>query len=235
MPVTLVHPDIVRKWEKAYAGGSDKRYPSLDLVRLELWFFEHKPGRLLEYAFGSGVNTIHLAECGHQIDGVDASRGAKELVARKLAARPDIAGRVRLAHISPEETALAYPDGSFDYVVCMSLLSLLASKQRVEHLLAEFVRVMKPGAKIILDVNGPNADFARNSERIGDDVYAYRGASGRDEPVPTYCPDTAEKFADVVRPYFAIDELGYTAFKYLHSEITEFIICAHKPDSESAG
>ncbi len=49
--------------------------------------------------------------------------------------------------------------------------------------------------------------------------------------MPTYCPESADKFAALVRPYFAIDDVGYTAFKYLHSEITEFIVCGHKSEA----
>lgn len=229
MTLTLVHPDIMKKWDAVFAGGSDKKYPSIDLVRLELWFFGQKPGPLLEYGFGSGVNTLHMAECGYQISGIDASVEAKKVVERKLAKRPDIADRVNLLNISQEATKLPYEDESFDYVVCISVLSLLASKARVQSLLAEFKRVLKPGGKVILDVNAPNADFARNSEPLGDDVYAFRGPSGTDNPVPTYCPQSGAAFAEVVAPYFTIDDVGHAGFKYFHSEITEFIVCAHKP------
>ena len=56
----LVEKEAADRWDKAYAGGSDKSYPNLDLVRLDSWFFNKKPGRLLEYGFGCGVNLIHL-------------------------------------------------------------------------------------------------------------------------------------------------------------------------------
>ena len=225
MSLTLVHPDVVRKWDKAIASGSDKRYPSLDLVRLEHWFFEHKPGLLLDYGCGSGVNTIHLLECGHRVDGIDASIEAVKVVERKLAKRPDIRDRLTLKHLPVDAEQVPYPDGVFDYVVCVSVLSLLASRERVKRLLAEFSRMMKPGAKIIADINAPEADFARGMKHLGNDVYLYEG--GGEGAVPTYCP-TEKRFHELVNEYFNIDDVGFTAFKYMHSAITEYIVCAHK-------
>ncbi len=225
MTVTLVHPDVVEKWDRAFAGGSDKRYPSLDLVRLEKWFFKGQPGRLLEYGCGSGVNLIHMLECGYESDAIDASSGAIESVRRKLSARPDIEAKARLHHLSPDASSLPFEDDCFDYVTSINVLSLLASRERVGQLLSEFRRVMKPGAKILLDINAPNADFARDMKYLGDDVYAY--VADDDNAVPTYCPKDVT-FHDLVREYFDIDDTGYTSHSYCGSEITEYIVCAHK-------
>ena len=73
---TLVDESVRHRWEKEYAKGSEKNYPNIELVRLEKWFFNNKPGKLIEYGFGSGVNTLHLAKCGYEINGVDATNGA---------------------------------------------------------------------------------------------------------------------------------------------------------------
>ena len=48
----------VDKYEKVYSGGYDKRYPSLDLVRLEGWYFKKQPGKALDFACGTGVNGL---------------------------------------------------------------------------------------------------------------------------------------------------------------------------------
>ena len=69
----LVQIEAVEQYEKA-ADGDVKLYPSLELVRLEKWFFKSKKGKLLEYAFGSGCNTIHLSKCGYNIYGLDVSK-----------------------------------------------------------------------------------------------------------------------------------------------------------------
>ena len=228
MSLSLVHSEVVKKWDQHFAEGSDKRYPNLDLVRLEKWFLGGIPGRLLEYGHGSAVNLIHLLECGHDVDAVDASLEAKKLAERKLAKRSDLLPRVRLHHIGTGDTGLPFEDATFDYVTCLSTLSLLASGERVDLLLAEFARVMKADAKAILDINAPNADFARNSKPLGDDVYEFRGLSGNEQPVPTYCPKDAASFSERVARHLTIDDVGYAAHKYCGSEITEYIVCGHK-------
>ena len=71
----LVQVLAIDQYEKANKSTS-KDYPSIELVRLEKWFFNNKPGKLIEYGFGSGVNTRHMARCGYSIYGVDATEGA---------------------------------------------------------------------------------------------------------------------------------------------------------------
>lgn len=227
--MTLVIPGSAAKWDEIYASGSDKKHPNLDLVRLEKWFFRGRKGHLLEYAFGCGENLLHLLECGYTVDGIDASIGAKKITERKLQHRPDLAGRATLMHLPPESTRLPYENARFDFVNCLSVLSLLGSPARVQYLLREFSRVMKPGAKIIVDINGPRSDFVYQARSLGDDIYETRGHGGSDLPHLSYCPKDAEIFADLVKPIFQIDDVGYSAHRYFHSAIEEFIICAHKP------
>lgn len=227
--MTLVDADTAAKWDAACRAGSDKKYPNLDLVRLEKWYFKSQPGQLLEYAFGCGENLIYLLGAGYIVDGIDASSEAKKLVERKLSKYPEFKDKVALRHLTIEATELPYEDSRFDYVNCLSVLSLLGSKERVQYLLREFARVMKPGAKIIVDINGPDSDFARYAKPLGDDVYETRGHSGNEPPHLSYCPKDAQSFAAIVKPYFLIEDAGYSAHKYFHSEIQEFIICGYKP------
>ena len=203
--MTLVIPGSVAKWDEIYASGlADKKYPNLDLVRLEKWFFKTGKGRLLEYAFGCGENLLHLLESGYTIDGVDASVEAKKLAERKFIHHPELAERATLIHLSPERTRLPYEDGRFDFVNCLSVLSLLGSPERIQYLLREFFRVMKPGAKIIVDINGPNGDFVHNATPLGNDVYETRGHGGSDKPHLSYCPKDAQTFMELVKPIFPV-------------------------------
>ena len=105
----------------------------------------------------------------------------------------------------------------------MNVMSLLGSPERVTALLKELKRVMKPCAKIILDINGPQADFAAKAKPLGNDVYLFGQSS-----VPTYCPQSAERFTEVIKPWFVIDDVGFTHHRYFKSEIQEFIVCGHK-------
>ena len=230
MKETLVQPEAVVKWNENYSKGSDKNYPNLDLVRLESWFFGGKPGKLLEYGFGCGVNMFFMLGKGYVIEAVDASIEAKKLVESKLSKRPEFLNRAKLHLMDPESTKLSFADGTFDYVTCVSVLSLLGSKQSVLKMLKEFKRVLKPKAKIIVDINGPESDFARISERLANDIYVHKGFSGKESPFKCYCPPDAKTFASLVAEVFDVDDIGYRSHKYFHSEIQEFIVCAHKND-----
>lgn len=228
MTNTLVDPVVAAKWDKTHAKGSNKDYPNLDLVRLKHWFFGPGTGKLLEYGFGCGVNLVYLLECGYQVEAIDASMEAKKNVEARLKKHPDLQKNVVLRHIDVNASGLPFEDATFDYITCVSVLSLLGSKERVEALLKEFRRVLKPNGKIITDINGPNSDFARDATPVGNDIYQYRGPSGKDEPNPCYCPPNADVFSKMVAKYFTIDDVGYSSHKYFKSEIEEFIVCAHK-------
>ena len=218
---------MAAKWNAIFETGGDKAYPTLELVRLERWYWGGQKGRLLEYGFGSGANLIHLLKSGHDIDAIDVSPAAMVMVEKKVAALP-APSRVRLALLEPGARRLPYDDDVFDFVCCLSVLSLLASRARAERLLGEFLRVMKPGGKLIADINSPTSDFARGSEDIGGGVYLFRGLSGTDAPVPTYCPSTPAEFVSLFSGY-QVDDVGYAAHKYGPSEIHEYLVCASKP------
>ena len=225
---TLVDSAVAKRWDKAFVTGADKRYPSLDLVRLELWYFGHKPGRVLEYGFGSGVNTIHLAECGYDVDAIDAALEAKKLVERKLVRQSDLRDCVRLKHLPAEAKRLPYEDDIFDYVVAMSVLSLLSTRERIRKVLGELRRVLKPGGKIIVDINSAQSQFAIDGVHIGGDVYENRGRAGDEDPVHCYCPSKVESFLELVEPFFVVDDVGYSGHRYMNNAIHEYIVCARK-------
>ncbi len=228
MTKVLTESSAVRFYDEGAASGSDKRYPTVNLVRLEYRHFEHKPGRLLEYAFGTGCNMIHLLECGHVIDAIDTSAHAKLRVEEKLAARPDIAGNATLHLLEDGADHLAFDDAVFDYINCMSVLSLLGSPERVDALLSEFKRVLKPGGKIIADINGPEGVFPNSGIAQGNGIYMYGGASKSGISFPCYCPDTVTEFSTLMERHFVVDDIGFDAHRFFDFVEQEFIVCAHK-------
>jgi SAM-dependent methyltransferase len=220
---TLVHSGVQRRYNKAFeGGGEDKKYPSLDLVRLEKWHFKGVGrGKLLEYACGTGVNMIHLLECGYEVHGVDAAPNAISRVRGKLDNFPDLRKNAYLSLVEMSSVRLDFENDSFDLVNCMNVLSLLASPSRITMLLQELHRVMKKGAKIILDINGPKSNFATKAKRLGEDIYLY-------DFIPIYCPDSVESFVELIKPLFVIDDVGFTHYSFYQNEAQEFIVCAHK-------
>lgn len=225
----LVQSATIQRWDKAYQFGSDKRYPNLDLVRLDAWFFEKSPGNLLEYGFGCGVNLLHLLDSGYNIDAVDIAPAAKELVATKLERTAISEDRCRLHLLGLGQEKLPFENECFDYITCVSVLSLLGSKKRIKMLLAEFNRVLKSGGKLIVDINDAQSDFARDGIPQGDDQFLYPASPVEgDLQTVTVCLRNIADFRDLVAPFFEIDDEGFSAHKLMHSQIHEFIFCCHK-------
>lgn len=225
---SLIVPENVEKYERVYRGGYNKKYPNLDLVRLDAWYFERKPGRVLDYGCGTGINMIHLLEAGHEVVGVDAASEAVNLVTERLRARPDLAARGRVMRVNPSDRGLSLESDSFDYVVCMSVLSLLESKDRIARLIAEFRRILVPGGKLIADINGPGSDFADKGRFVTEDTFEYTLHGDNDRVIRCYCPKTADAFATLFAA-FVVDDVGHSSFKYQGQNSYEFIACVHKP------
>ena len=103
------------------------------------------PGmHVLDAGSGVGFDACRFAEQvgpGGHVLGVDASR---EMVARAERLRP--AGLGQLSFTVGDAAALDLPDGSFDAVHCERLLQVHPDPERV---VAELVRVLGPGGRIV--------------------------------------------------------------------------------------
>tara|TARA_B100000029_G_C17566682_1_gene955292 strand:- start:404 stop:1084 length:681 start_codon:yes stop_codon:yes gene_type:complete len=219
----LVQKEAVYQYEKA-AEGDVKLYPSLELVRLEKWFFNSKKGKLLEYAFGSGCNTIHLIKCGYKIYGLDVSsnwvRKTKQRI-KKAKCRTE----PKLFYMKPLSKKIPFKTNTFDYIVAMSVLSLLGSEKKVKNLLKEFKRVLKPSGKIILDINDQSSVFSGNKNKIAKNIFRAKPVDGL---IKTYCLKSGKDFRKLVNRFFKVEDVGFSSHKIFGRKIKEFIICATK-------
>lgn len=226
---SLVVPENVSKYEEIYRAGYNKSYPSLDLVRLEGWYFRKSGGCVLDYGFGTGVNSLHLLERGYRVYGLEAASNSLEIVGKKLAGRPDLSAQANFRVIEGAAERLPFDSNFFDHVICLSVLSLLATKPRIQQLVQEFHRVLKPGGSMIIDINGPEAEFASKGRFVGEDTFEYHLRPGQAEALRCYVPKTAEAFGALFSGAFQVDDLGWTGFRYAGMEEYEFIACVRKP------
>ena len=122
------------------------------------------PGRILEFGVGTGISLPEY-DRKHRIVGIDLSREMLDI------ARKRVAGQ-KLDHVELLEEMdaenLTFEDGSFDAATAMFVVSVVPHPDR---LLAEMVRVVKPGGHVVL-VNhftaekGPRAGFERWMSRF---------------------------------------------------------------------
>jgi len=226
--MSLVVSKNVEKYDDIYKKGHDKSYPNLDLVRLEGWYFKGDGGKVLDYGFGTGNNLIHMLRRGYSVTGAEASIEAVRLLERKLAAMPDLKSRATLVRIETKDELLPMKDESFDFIVCMSVLSLLETKDRIQTLVTEFQRVLKPGGKMIIDVNGPGSDFALKGKFVSDDLYEYILRDHHADGILCYCPQSKESFGRLFGTGWVVDDLGMVAFDYAGMHEFEWLACVRK-------
>jgi ubiquinone/menaquinone biosynthesis C-methylase UbiE len=89
--------------------------------------------RLLDVGCGTGHHMAALGQRGFEVAGVD---GSPEMLEHARTLNPG--ADVRLSDVE----SLPYPDGSFDYVLCIEVLRYLSDPARCIH---EMARVLAPG------------------------------------------------------------------------------------------
>jgi ubiquinone/menaquinone biosynthesis C-methylase UbiE len=226
--VTLVDLTVKNRWEKEFDKGSNKYYPNIELVRLEKWFFNNKPGKLIEYGFGSGVNTCHMAKCGYSIEGMDATEGAVKTAKLKLTKNNILDNKVKLQSLEPGAEKLPFEDNSFDYAIIISVISLLGNVDRIKLVLSELKRILKPGGKIIADVNSNNSQFALDGKYMGDNIYLNSGRDKNQEEIFCFCPNNETVFQEIFSQYFKIVDVGRSTSILMNNSTDEFIYCGSK-------
>jgi SAM-dependent methyltransferase len=97
-----------------------------------------EPGVALDAACGTGRFAEFLSQCGHRVIGVDSS---PDMLAHARRRVPD--GEFRLGELD----RLPLPDDSADVIVCALAL---VHVPRLEPVLAEFARVLRPGGDLAI-------------------------------------------------------------------------------------
>jgi ubiquinone/menaquinone biosynthesis C-methylase UbiE len=143
---------------EAYSSAAAQAY----LERIDDTFVEHalrlvkgnERGRALDIGAGPGQIVLKLARrlSLWKFTGVDRSANMIAQARQNSAGAAGAAGRVEF-HIA-DGNHLAFPDASFDLVICNSVLHHLAEPR---NLFAEMARVAKPSAAILLrDLRRPS-------------------------------------------------------------------------------
>jgi len=107
-----------------------------------------KPGsRVLEFGFNVGATSVVLAAAGCEVIGIEVDERA-DRIARANLARYGLAGRVDFRVIAPG-AALPFADGSFDTIVCNSVLEYVAPDD-LSTVPRELERVLRSGGRMLV-------------------------------------------------------------------------------------
>ena len=215
----------VKKYDALYKSGHDHSYPNLDLVRIVSSFIKPKNNNILDYGFGSGENIIHMSRLNFKkIYGIETSIEAIKLLKKKI--KKNKKKQIIISKLESNHTVLPYQNKFFDNIICTSVLSLLGSKENIVYLVSEFHRILKPGGKLIVDINGPESLFKSKGKFINDDTYQSY-IKNKKQKIYTYCPKNIKVFRKLFKK-FKIDNIGEIKFKYFNFLGHEFIACLKK-------
>ena len=221
--MSLVQKEAYLKYSKN-PGIPTKKYPSLELVRLEKIFFKNDTANknLLEYGIGDGPNTEHLLRQGYTIHGIDISEGALKSTEKRLENDIDLIKNLKLTKLPIDAQKLDFEDNTFDYIVALSVLSLLGDINRINCLLSEFKRITKIGGKLILDINDHDSEFSAGKKQIDENVFLL---DPNEENMKCYCLKNEEAFKSMLEKFFEIKDIGFSAHKIFGKRIHEWIAC----------
>jgi ubiquinone/menaquinone biosynthesis C-methylase UbiE len=96
------------------------------------------PLRVLDAACGTGRHTVHLADLGHDVTGVDAS---PSMLGRAAAKNP------QLTLVEGRIDAMPFSADGFDAAICALLFDHLS---RIDHAIGELARVVRPGGRLLI-------------------------------------------------------------------------------------
>jgi len=183
--LNLYDKQTAQNYEVGYSSGYDHEFPNENIVRLERGYFKTGQGNVLDYGFGFGANLIYLAEKGYQVYGIDVAPSSINLTQKKLDKKKHLEKKINLQIFNEENSkSLPFQDSFFDFILCNQTLYHLGSLEKINFLLDEFYRVLKPGGKIIATVLGPKNTLCKEGTRIQENVFEYIDKTKSLEPTP---------------------------------------------------
>lgn len=143
---TGTHADFYSYYEKeSDSEAARQRFAAIQGTLLRMLGRPRRALAVADIGCGAGTQARLWAEDGHQVCGADINEALVGL-ARKRAAHAGLAIDFQVA----SATALPWPDQSMDLCIAPELLEHVADWQAV---LAELVRVLKPGGALFLSTS----------------------------------------------------------------------------------
>jgi ubiquinone/menaquinone biosynthesis C-methylase UbiE len=172
-PEAMDDSDQVEAYASAAAQAHLDAIDDTFVAHAQLLIRGRERGRALDIGTGPGQIVVKLASrlTRWKFIGVDRSPAMIEKARASLATTAEVAGRVEFQ--VADGNGLAFPDASFDLVVCNSVLHHLAEPQK---LFSEMARLVRPGGAILLrDLRRParfeyGAHIRKNAKRYSGEM-----------------------------------------------------------------
>jgi len=135
------------------------REPDVRLLALLASAPEPEGIRVLDVGCAGGRNAVALAERGVDVEALDASPAMVAKTRERLAAVLGDADAKRRVRVGRMDDLSAWADARFDLVVALGIYHCAQSRAEWERALAESVRVLRPGGRLLVSVFTPETDL----------------------------------------------------------------------------
>jgi SAM-dependent methyltransferase len=167
---------MAQLYERSFQYGVDHEYPNVNTVRVEAAFLSDKRGgNLLDYGFGYTQEVLHFLKKGYKVSGLDISPTA---VKRGYQRIKEFGFEANLAVVDPNWDRLPYKDNTFDVIHSNQCIYFLADFGKINALLGEFKRILKPDGKILISAAGRENTICATGEKIGENIYSIKTKFG---------------------------------------------------------
>lgn len=125
------------------------------------------PGRFLDFAFGSGNNSVFFIMQGYEAHGVEVAASALPLLRENLRLYGLDQSHAERFRIIPDTwDRLPYEDGFFNFIVANHVIYYYATPEAWNKVTAELYRCLKPGGMLFFSMMAPNHTTCRQAERV---------------------------------------------------------------------
>jgi len=197
-------------YNKVYNSLKDAHnYPNTNLVRLAKWYL-NKKGKILDYGFGYGENSIFLANNGFSVFSGEISKKIIKYAKKKSKIKSK--KKINFFYIDKKTKLLPFKDNYFDHIICLGVIQYLGNQENTKNLLLEFSRCLKKNGKIIISTFGPQNTFIKRSKRVSKNTYIFKGLEKFHKKTnleyKLFIPETKKNFMNFFPKKINITEVG---------------------------
>ena len=145
-------------YEKLYATKSNfLQYPANWVIGFYNTYLKTNipTGKILDYGFGSGNNSVYLMERGYDVYGTEVTETALGMLEQNLRDRrleKKVDGKFLI--FPADNISLPFADNYFDVILSNQVLSYLSSEEHIKNVCAELKRVLRPGGAVFFTLVG---------------------------------------------------------------------------------